>query len=93
MATMHNPASPGELLREFLADRTVSDLAAHIGVARTTISRVLNGRAAVTVEMSIRLGQALDLSPDFFSRAQLQYDHWRARRTKRPRIERFDAAA
>ncbi len=50
--------------------------AARIGTARATVSRVLNGRTAVTVDLSIRLGQALGLSPDFFSKAQLQYDLW-----------------
>lgn len=37
MATMHNLASPGELLKEFLGDQTVTELAGHIGVPRATI--------------------------------------------------------
>ena len=86
MATMYNPASPGELLREFLGERSVNELAAHIGVARATVSRILNGRTAITVDMSIRLGQALSLSPEFFTRAQVQYDHWLAAQQKRPKI-------
>ena len=68
MTMMHNPASPGELLKEFLGDTTATELAEHIGVARATISRILNGRTAVTMDLSIRLGEALALSPDFFSR-------------------------
>jgi len=59
---MHNPASPGELLREFMGDRSVTELAKHIGVARATLSRILNGRNAVSVDLSIRLGEALSLS-------------------------------
>ncbi|SFS20837.1 addiction module antidote protein, HigA family [Granulicella pectinivorans] len=85
--TMHNPASPGELLREFLGDKTATELAAHIGVARATISRVLNDRTAVTVDLSIRLGEALKLSPDFFSKAQLQRDLWLESQKDRPRIK------
>ena len=85
--TMHNPASPGELLREFLGDKTATELAQHIGVARATISRVLNDRTAVTVDLSIRLGEALKLSPDFFSKAQLQRDLWIESRKDRPRIK------
>jgi plasmid maintenance system antidote protein VapI len=46
----------------------------------------MNGRTSVTVEMSIRLGAALNLSPDFFSKAQLQYDLWEASKVKRPKI-------
>lgn len=85
--SMHNPASPGELLREFLGDVTITQLAQHIGVARATISRILNGRTAVTTDLSIRLGQALSLSPDFFSKAQLQYDLWIESQKKRPKIK------
>ena len=88
---MHNPASPGELLREFMSATTVTELAHRIGVARATVSRVLNGRTAVTVDLSIRLGQALGLSPDFFSKAQLQYDLWIAMQKKRPKIKRLAA--
>jgi addiction module HigA family antidote len=91
MAKMHNPASPGELLKEFLGKTTVTALACQIGVARATISRILNGRTSVTVDLSIRLGQALGLSPDFFSKAQLQYDLWIELQKKRPRIKRLAA--
>lgn len=84
---MHNPASPGELLREFLGNRSASELARHIGVARATISRVLNGRTSVTMDLSIRLGEALSLSPDFFSKAQLQYDLWIESQKKRRKIK------
>jgi addiction module HigA family antidote len=87
MATMYNPASPGELLKEFLGNRTATQLAGHIGVARATVSRILNGRTAVTMDLSIRLGEALALSPDFFSKAQLQYDLWIESQKKRPKIK------
>ena len=87
MPMMYNPASPGELLREYLGNRTATELAEHIGVARATISRVLNGRTAITIDISIRLGEALGLSPDFFSKAQLQYDLWIESQKKRPKIK------
>jgi addiction module HigA family antidote len=91
MATMYNPASPGELLKEFLGKTTATELARGIGVARATVSRVLNGRTSATVDLSIRLGQALGLSPDFFSKAQLQYDLWIELQKKRPKIKRLAA--
>jgi antitoxin HigA-1 len=89
---MHNPACPGELLREFMGDRSVTELAKHLSVARTTLSRVLNGRNAVSVELSVRLGEALALSPDFFAKAQLQYDLWRQLQKKRRSIKPLVAA-
>ena len=87
MTMMHNPASPGELLKEFLGDRTATELAGHIGVARATISRILNDRTSITMDISIRLGEALSLSPDFFSKAQLQYDLWIESQKRRRRIK------
>ena len=86
MTMKHNPARPGELLKEFLGDTTATELAEHIGVARATISRILNGRASVSMDLSIRLGEALSLSPDFFSKAQLQHDLWIESQRKRPKI-------
>ena len=86
MTTMYNPDSPGELLKEFLGKRTATELAQHIDVTRATVSRILNGRTAITVDLSIRLGEALSLSPDFFSKAQLQYDLWIESQKKRRKI-------
>jgi len=86
MTMKHNPASPGELLKEFLGDTTATELAEHIGVARATIPRILNGRTSVSMDLSIRLGEALSLSPDFFSKAQLQHDLWIESQRKRPKI-------
>jgi addiction module HigA family antidote len=86
MTMMYNPASPGELLQEFLGNRTATELAEHIGVARATVSRILNGRTSVSMDLSIRLGEALSLSPDFFSKAQLQHDLWIESQKKRPKI-------
>ena len=43
MATMHNPPHPGEILREWLGEMSVTNAAQHLGVARATLFRVLNG--------------------------------------------------
>ena len=87
MTMMYNPAGPGELLKEFLGKRTATELADHIGVARATISRILHGRTAISLDMSIRLGEALALSPDFFSKAQLQRDLWVESKKRRRKIK------
>ena len=84
---MHNPANPGELLKELLGTHKIQDVAAHIGVARATLSRILHGKNTVTVDVSIRLGEALGLAPDFFSKAQLQHDLWMESQRKRKNIK------
>ena len=46
MSRMHNPAHPGEVLREFLPkDLPVGEIASRLGVSRQALSALLNGRA------------------------------------------------
>ena len=59
MAIMHNPPNPGEVLREWLSDITVTDAAARLGVTRVALLRVPNGAAGISAEMDVRLSKAL----------------------------------
>ena len=55
---MMNPPHPGRSIRENCLDPlglSVTEAAKVVGVARHTLSRVLNGHAAISVEMAIRL--------------------------------------
>ena len=54
---MYNPPHPGRVLKDALEGMpmTVTEFAAHIGVSRVQLSRVVNCRAAITPELSIRL--------------------------------------
>jgi addiction module HigA family antidote len=92
---MHNPAHPGKVLRSALEaiPMTVTDFAAHIGVARVSLSRVLNGRAGVTAEISIKLAQAFGQdSLDIWFKMQNNYDFWQAAKTKRKKVAQLAAA-
>lgn len=71
---MHNPPHPGEVLKEFLADRTVSETAARLGVTRITLSRIVSGASGVSADMAHRLGEAFGTSPELWAGMQLQYD-------------------
>lgn len=52
---MHNPPHPGEVLRDCLGGISVTDAARPLGVTRASLSRILNGSAAISVEMALRL--------------------------------------
>ncbi len=93
MSLMHNPPHPGRVLREYLASIEVSEAAARLNVSRTTLSRVLNGRAGISADMSLRLSDALGTHPAFWSGLQMDYDLWQASRRRRPRIQPFRKAA
>ncbi len=46
---MHDPSTPGEILAGWLEDldMSVTAFAAHVGISRVMLSRILNGHAAV----------------------------------------------
>jgi addiction module HigA family antidote len=90
---MHNPAHPGEVLKEHLGKKSVSEAAAHLGVARVTLSRVLNGKAGISAEMSLRLSEAFGTSPDLWLKMQVQYDMWQASQKKRKKVKPLKAEA
>jgi antitoxin HigA-1 len=75
---MHNPPHPGTILANYIEGHTVADVAAHLGVTRPALSRVLNGRAAISAEMAVRIGKVFNTDPGLWVRMQGQYDLWHA---------------
>ena len=89
---MFNPPHPGEVLREYLGSMSVSDTARHLGVTRTALSRILNGRAGISAEMALRLSEAFGTTPESWIGMQAQYDLWQASKKRRKKIARLLAA-
>ncbi len=92
---MHNPPHPGEVLRDWLDGVTVTEASARLGVTRVALSRVLNGAAAISAEMDLRLSKALSTTPGSWYAMQANYDMWQAQRTFRAKVQliRKSAAA
>lgn len=93
MNIMHNPPHPGEVLREWLADITVTDAAERLGVTRVALSRVLNGAAGISAEMDIRLSKALGTSPGTWYGMQASFDLWHAQKSFRGKVRPIAVAA
>jgi len=88
MARMHNPPHPGEVLQDtVLRGMTVTEFARRLEVSRVALSRVVNGRAAVSAELAIRLAAALGGSAESWLRMQVAYDLWQAHKKRRPKIQ------
>ena len=81
---MHNPPHPGAFIQEvYLTPNEMSgrELALQLGVAASTLNRVLNEASGVSPEMSLRLSKALGRSPESWLTMQHNYDLWRAKQT------------
>ena len=90
---MQNPPHPGEIVRwESLEPLglTVTRAAEGLGVTRQALSDLVNGKAGVSVEMSLRLSKAFGSTPETWLGMQMAYDLWQARdRAKEIDVERF----
>jgi addiction module HigA family antidote len=79
---MHNPAHPGEIIREACLqplDLTVTAAAPALGVTRKALSDLLNRYSGVSPDMAIRLEKLFGSTADAWLRMQMQRDLWEAR--------------
>ena len=79
---MKNPPHPGHSIKDACLqplDLSVTDGARVLGVARHTLSRVINGQAGISPEMAIRLEKAGWSNADHWLRLQTAYDLAQAR--------------
>jgi addiction module HigA family antidote len=84
---MHNPAHPGEVLREYLPeDLTVGEAAARLGVTRQALSALLNARAGVSADMARRLARALHTSAEMWLTMQVAYELYVAEQKPLPKV-------
>jgi len=84
LMTMHNPPHPGEFIRETYIepfDISIRSLAESLGVAASTLARVVAERSAVSPEMALRLSKAVGRSPESWLAMQDNYDLWQARKS------------
>lgn len=86
---MHNPAHPGEVLREHIGDMPVSTFASHLGVSCVTLSRLLNGSSGFS---ALKLCEALGTSPELWLNMQTQFDLRQASRRRRKKVVPLRAA-
>lgn len=93
---MQNPPHPGGIVRRQCLEPlglSVTRAAEGLGVARQTLSELLNGKTGISTEMAIRLSKAFGSTPETWLGMQTAYDLWQAREDiDRIHIERFEAA-
>ena len=82
--TMFNPPHPGAFIQEvYLEPNSMSgrELALKLGVAASTLSRVLSEASGVSPEMALRLSKALGRSAESWLTMQDNYDLWQVKQT------------
>lgn len=90
---MKIPPHPGRSIKDACLqplELSVTDGARVLGVARHTLSRVINGQSGISPDMAIRLEKAGWSNADHWLRLQAAYDLALARKHQdRIRVERY----
>src|ERR1700748_2257417 len=71
------PPHPGVFIREEILDElklSVGDAAEVLGVRRATLSDLVNGNAALSPEMALRIEKAFDVDMEMLLRMQAWHD-------------------
>lgn len=82
---MYTPSHPGNSIRQNCLvpfGLSITKAAKVLDVSRHTLSRLLNGHSAVSVEMAIRLEKAGWSNAEFWLRRQANFDLAKARRNE-----------
>lgn len=85
---------PGAILRSLIGSASVTDMAAHLGVSRVSLSRILNGAADLSPDVAIRLSEAFAgrTAEEWFIEQAL-YNVDKARNSKRKPIPKWTGPA
>ena len=91
---MKYPPHPGRSIKQNCLDAldlNVTEAAKVLGVARHTLSRVINGRAGISPDMAIRLEKAGWSNADHWLRLQTAYELAQARKDQdRIKVVRYE---
>jgi len=74
---MKKPPHPGRIVRQECLEPlglTVKEAAKRLGVTRQALNNLVNGKAGISLEMSIRLSKAFGSSPEVWLGLQMEYD-------------------
>ncbi len=93
---MKNPPHPGELIREDVLaalELPVKEAAERLGMSRVALSRVINGRAAISPDLAIRLERAGVSTARFWLNLQSNYDLAQALKHEQPPVRPLQGSA
>ncbi|WEN16835.1 HigA family addiction module antitoxin [Rhodanobacter sp. AS-Z3] len=93
---MKNHPHPGELSREDVLlplGIEVTDAAERLGMSRTTLSRVINGRAGISPDLAIRRERVGVSTARFWMTLQANYELAQAEQRAQPTVRRLQAVA
>ena len=90
---MHTPPHPALIIKDDILPAlglSITEAAKQLGVSRVTLSRVLNGKAAISADMALRLHLWMgenSPSAESWLHQQADYDLWQAAQKGLPQVQ------
>jgi len=81
---MKNPPHPGRILKQECLEPlglSITEAALKLGISRTTLSEIINGKSGISSLMALKLAKAFNTTPEFWINMQSHYDLAQARKT------------
>jgi antitoxin HigA-1 len=75
------PIHPGKIIQEdYLKPLsiTITEMASLLDVSRKTLSKIINEKASISPDMSLRLSRAFNTTPELWMNLQKNFDLWEA---------------
>lgn len=76
---MYDPPHPGLVLREYIGNKSIKEVAQRLDIERNTLLRILHGKENITAEIAVRLSILLGTSSKMWLGMQEDYDLWQAK--------------
>jgi len=92
---IHTHPHPGDILKATVFDAldlSVTDAAERLAISRTTLSRIINGRAGISPDLAIRLERAGVSTARFWMTLQTNYELSQAEQRVQPTVQRLQIA-
>lgn len=93
---MHNPPHPGGILKEEVLaplNLSVTEAAKRLAMSRVALSRVLNGKAAISPDLAVRLENAGVSTARAWMALQANYELAQAAHRPQPKVQPLQDAA
>ena len=78
------PVHPGEIIKDEMESRNISqrEFARQVNMSYTALNELLNGKRALSAEMALLIGHALDIEAEPLLALQMKYNLLSAKRNK-----------